>query len=216
MTPIRNRCRHHPVCAGTRPSLALGFTLLEMLVAVAIFALASALAYGGLDALLRARRQLDDTQDRLGRVQFALGLLERDVRGLVPRSVRDGYGAPRAALEGARDRLELTRGGYSNAFAMPRAELERVAWRVVDGSLQRERWAVLDRTPGSRPHEDALVDRVDAADFRYLDLQGRELPQWPPPQGSTSLAPRAVIVSLTFADLGEIRRVFELPSEPAP
>lgn len=195
---------------------AKGFTLLEMLVAVAIFALASALAYGGLDALLRARRQLDDTQDRLGRIQFALGLLERDVRGLAPRPVRDGYGAPLAALQGARERLELTRGGYANTLALPRAELERVAWRVVDGTLQRGRWAVLDRTAGSTPHEDELVDRVESANFRYLDAAGRELPQWPPPQGSNVQAPRAVIVSLVFEDLGEIRRVLELPVERAP
>jgi general secretion pathway protein J len=195
---------------------ALGFTLLEMLVAVAIFALASALAYGGLDALMRARGQLDATLARLGRIQFALGLLERDVRGLALRPVRDGYGAPLAALHGARAQLELTRGGHANSLALPRAELERVAWRVREGVLQRERWAVLDRTPGSTPQADALVDRVEAVDFRYLDASGRELPQWPPPQGAIAQAPLAVVVSLTFSDVGEIRRVLELPREAAP
>ena len=196
--------------------MALGFTLLEMLVAVAIFALASALAYGGLDALMRARRQLDEAQDRLARVQFALGLLERDVRGLALRPVRDGYGASRAALQGARTQLELTRGGFANALAAPRAELERVDWRLRDGTLQRERWAVLDRTPGSIPHADALLERVESLDFRYLDAAGRELPQWPPPQGAVQQAPAAVIVSLTMTDLGEIRRVLELPREAPP
>ena len=193
-----------------------GFTLLEMLVAVAIFALASALAYGGLDALMRSRRQLDAAQDRLGRIQFALGLLERDVRGIALRPVRDGYGAPLAALQGARSQLEVTRGGYANALAQPRAELERVGWRLRDGALQRERWAVLDRTPGSAPRADALVDHVEAIDFRYLDAAGRELPQWPPPEGALQQAPSAVIVALTFADLGEIRRVLELPREAPP
>ena len=196
--------------------MALGFTLLEMLVAVAIFALASALAYGGLDGLMRARGQLDAAQDRLGRVQFALGLLERDVRGTAPRPVRDGQGTPRAALEGARDRIELTRGGYANSLSLPRAELERVGWQLRDGVLQRLRYAVLDRTQGSRPLEDALVDRVEALDFRYVGVDGRELPQWPPPQGSAVPMPRAVVVSVTFEDLGEIRRVLELPREDAP
>ena len=193
-----------------------GFTLLEMLVAVAIFALASALAYGGLDALMRARRQLDDTQARLGRVQFALGLLERDVRGTVMRPVRDGYGATHAALEGQSDRVEVTRGGYANALALPRAELERVAWRVLDGSLQRRRYAVLDRTAGSAPTDDDLLDAVQSLDLRYLGEGGREHAQWPPPEGSSAPLPRAVVMRVVLDDLGELRRVFELPAGPAP
>jgi len=197
-------------------SAAAGFTLLEMLVAVAIFALASALAYGGLDALMRARAQLDATQERLGRLQFALGLMERDVRGIALRPVRDGYGAPRAALQGARTQLELTRGGYANTLALPRAELERIGWLLLDGALQRERWSVLDRTPGSMPRVDTLLGEIDDLGFRYLDAAGNELPQWPPPQGTVAPAPAAVIVSLTLADLGEIRRVFELPREVLP
>ena len=192
-----------------------GFTLLEMLVAIAIFALASALAYGGLDALMRARRQLDDTQDRLARVQFALGLLERDLRSLVLRPVRDGYGATHAALEGQGDRVEVTRGGYANALALPRAELERVAWRVLDGTLQRRRHAVLDRTAGSTPTDDDLLDAVQSFDLRYLGEGGSEQTQWPPPQGSNAQLPRAVVLRLQLEDLGEIRRVLELPAEPA-
>ena len=213
---MRFHSRLHDAAMTRTASQPRGFTLLEMLVAVAIFALASALAYGGLDALMRARGQLDATQARLGRIQFALGLLERDVRGIALRPVRDGYGAPQAALQGARSQLELTRGGHSNSLALPRAELERVGWRVLDGALRRERWPVLDRTPGSTPVADTLVDGVEDLGLRYLDIAGNELPQWPPPQGATAQLPAAVVVSLTFADLGEIRRVLELPREAPP
>lgn len=193
-----------------------GFTLVEMLVAIAIFALASALAYGGLDGLMRARGQLDATQARLARVQLAVGLLERDLRSVAPRPVRDGYGETHAALEGAGDRLEVTRGGLSNALDLPRAELERAAWRVADGTLQRRRWAVLDRTAGSQPMDDDLLDDVASVRFEYVDAQGRELPQWPPPQGSVEPLPRAVIATLDIEGFGDVRRVFELPREPAP
>jgi general secretion pathway protein J len=192
---------------------ARGFTLFEMLVALAIFALASALAYGGLDALLRARNQLDGTQERLGRLQFALGLIERDLRSVAPRPVRDGYGLPHGALEGTGDRFEVTRGGLANALALPRAELERVGWRSIDGQLQRRRYAVLDRAPGSTPSDDDVLEQVDSLRLRYLDAQGREQPQWPPSQGSAEALPRAVIVTLTLADFGELRRVLELPQE---
>ena len=89
-----------------RRSLSHGFTLVEMLVAVAIFALASALAYGGLSALTRARSQLEQQNERLGRLQFAIGLIERDLRSAAPRAVRDNYGAPLPALSGTRPMTE--------------------------------------------------------------------------------------------------------------
>ena len=193
-----------------------GFTLLEMLVAVALFAIASALAFGGLGALTRARSQLDAENERLGRLQFAIGLIERDLRGVAARAVRDGYGAPQAPLFGTRDRLELSRHGLSNALALPRATIERVAYRVEGGALQRQRYAVLDRTAGGRPNEDRLLDQVESLEFIYLAEDGREFAQWPPPRAQDDAPPRAVAVVLTLADYGELRRVLELPEAPAP
>lgn len=193
-----------------------GFTLLEMLVAVALFAVASALAFGGLGALTRARSQLDAENERLGQLQFAIGLLERDLRGVAARAVRDGYGAPQAPLVGTRDRLELSRHGLSNALALPRATIERVGYRLEDGALQRQRFSVLDRTPASRAGEDRLLARVESLEFSYLGADGREFAQWPPPRAQDDAPPRAVAVVLTLPDYGELRRVLELPEAPAP
>lgn len=190
-----------------------GFTLVEMLVAVAVFAVASALAFGGLSALARARAELETSNTRLGRLQFTIGLIERDVRSIAARGVREGYGAARPALDGTRDRLELTRHGYANALALPRAELERVRWVLQRGSVQRQRFAVLDRTPGTLPVEDALLDGVERLEFRYLADDGRELAQWPPPRAADDRPPRAVLVVLTLSGFGEIRRLLELPEQ---
>lgn len=193
-----------------------GFTLVEMLVAVAIFALASGLAYGGLVALTRARSQLDATNERLGKLQFAVGLLERDLRGVAGRGVRDGYGAPHAPLEGTRDRIEFSRHGYANGLALPRAEIERIGYRLEDGALQRLRHAVLDRTPGSVPTADSVLDQVERLEFEYVATDGRKLAQWPPPRAPSGTPPLALIVTLTLTDYGEIRRVLELPDEALP
>ena len=209
---MTRRCRSH-FAARARPA---GFTLVEMLVAVAIFALASALAYGGLAALLRARTQLDAENERLGRLQFAIGLVERDLRGFVPRAIRDGYGAPLPALSGTRDGVEFSRLGLANALALPRAEIERVGYRLQQDRLQRLRYPVLDRSPGSVPQVDELLDGVESIDFDYVAADGRELAQWPAPRANPDSPPRAVALTLTLSDYGPIRRVLELPDEAAP
>ncbi len=193
-----------------------GFSLLEMLVAVALFAVASALAWGGLRTLLQAQEQSAQATARLGRLQFAIGLIERDVTAAARRGVRDAYGGMRMAFEGTTQRMELTRYGHANPLALPRAELERVAWTRRDGDLVRQRWPVLDRAAGTRPVEDALLDGVDALGLVFLDERGREHHQWPPPNGASGVLPRALRLTLEVEGFGEIERVLELPAEPAP
>lgn len=191
-----------------------GFTLVEMLVAVAIFAVASALAFGGLDALVRARAQVDAAGDRLARLQFAVGLLERDLRSIADRPIRENQGGERPALDGQATSAELTRSGNANSLGLTRAELERVAYRLVDGTLQRRRYAVLDRAPGTQPDDTDLLADVDRFELRYRAADGRELRQWPPPRGDAEPLPRAVEIRIDTADLGEIRRLLELPQAP--
>lgn len=195
---------------------ARGFSLLEVLVAVALFAVASALAYGGLRTLVAAQQQSAEATARLGRLQFAVGLIERDVGSAALRGIRDAYGAPHPALEGGAQRIELTRHGLANTLALPRAELERVAWLVRDGVLLRQRWTVLDRAPASRPVEDELLDEVQSFELVFLDAQGREHRQWPPARGEFGVFPRGLRITLDVEGFGEIRRVLELPLEVVP
>lgn len=188
-----------------------GFTLVEMLVAVAIFAVASALAYGGLSTLVAARAQIDAGNERLGRLQFAIGLIERDIRSIADRAVRENQGSDRPALDGQASQIELTRFGHANSLGLVRAELERVGYALVDGELLRRRYAVLDRAPGTRPDDTVLLEDIDRFELRYRARDGRELRQWPPPRDEVTALPRAVEVRIASAQFGEIRRLLELP-----
>ncbi len=210
--PFRS-CLHRAV---PLPAAHRGFSLLEMLVAVALFAVASALAWGGLRALVQAQEQSTQVTARLGRLQFAVGLIERDVITAARRGVRDAYGGMRPAFEGSTQRMELTRYGHANPLALPRSELERVAWIRRDGDLLRQRWAVLDRAAGTQPIEDSLLDGVDSLELVFLDDRGREHRQWPPSGGTSGVLPRGLRLRLEVEGFGEIERVLELPMEPAP
>lgn len=192
-----------------------GFTLIEMLVAVAIFAVASALAYGGLTTLVQARAQIEAQNTRFGRLQFAVGLIERDLRSIADRPVRENHGSERPALDGQSASFELTRFGAANSLGQIRAELERVAYRLDNGTLQRRRYAVLDRAPSSLPDDADMLDGIERFEIRYRASDGRELRQWPPPRDDAPGLPLAVEVRITGEGFGEIRRLLELP-RPAP
>ncbi|MCK7592780.1 type II secretion system minor pseudopilin GspJ [Pseudomarimonas salicorniae] len=197
-----------------RPSR--GFSLLEVLVAVALFALAMGLAYGGLDAVVRGRAQLQEEAARLAELQRVVGLLERDLRAAVPRGVRLGDLRQLPALLIDPDGIELTRSGHANRLAQPRAELERVRWTLQEGGLARTRFVALDRGGSERPREDAVLQGVSALDVEALTLDGRWVNRWPLPGAREDDWPRAVRIGFEVDGLGRIERVLELAEAVQP
>ena len=199
---------------------ARGFTLLELLVALAVFSIMAVAAYSGLRNVLYTRAAVEEQNRRLAMVQLAVYRLEQDIEQTTPRGVRDEYGEPQGALlSGALsdDRLTLTRAGWDNPLGQPRASLQRVAYRLRDGRLWRLHWPVLDRGGLIEPREMLLLDRVRDFRARFLD-QDDWRDDWPPPPSSNDdrkpdpdRLPRAVEISLTLEDWGEITRLLPLP-----
>jgi general secretion pathway protein J len=209
----RHRLSASPIPnAAARP--CKGFSLVELLVAVAVFAALAAAAYGGLSAIARTRGALVAQQDRFAAVTRAVGMLERDLRQAVARPVRDPSGLMLPALVGRGDGVELTRLGFADPRREAGSSLVRVGVARDGRVLRRSRHAVLDRAPGSVPESSVLLDAVDGFTLRYLGADGAWLASWPAAGIDADALPRAVELRLALADLGEIRRVLELVHPP--
>ncbi|WP_257387538.1 type II secretion system minor pseudopilin GspJ [Tahibacter caeni] len=195
-----------------RPRTMQGFTLVEVLVATAVFAIMSALAWGGLNAVIRTREALVAEQQDFARTARTVGMLERDLLGAVARPVRGNYGEPLPALRGDVDHLEFTRIGFASALIDARSSLERVVYEQDGATLKRGRYAVLDRAAGSVAEFTDVRDRVRRLQLRYLDTQGNWLDAWPRRDDKPEALPRAVEFRIDIDGVGEISRLIELPS----
>ena len=198
-----------------------GFTLLELLVAGAIFAILSAFAYTGLNTVLKQKEVVEVSTERLRGLQYAMRRLLQDFSQIQPRPVREelGEGWKYALLADGRalDEVEVTRAGWRNPLGRPRASLQRVAYRLEEGVLIRSQWPVLDRMLEAEATELELLDRVDDFRLRFLLPGGDWIENWPSaggedtgPEGTRAL-PLAVEVVLELEDWGEITRLLELP-----
>lgn len=200
------------------PRQQFAFTLIEVLVSLAVFAILAALAYGVLNQTLASADILHDRMNRLQSVQRTMRILSEDFFQMTPRPVRQELGdSYAAALQTSFDSgfaLELTRGGWNNPLAMPRGTLQRVAYRIEEDQLVRYHWNVLDRTFTNELLGLTLLDGVESIVFRFLQDNGEWTEQWPP-QGVAGplglrLRPRAVEIVMELQNEGTLTRLIEV------
>ena len=201
----------------------LGFTLVELLVALAIFAVIAIMAYGGLSTVLQVHSHLEQQGTQLAQLQIAFTWLERDLEQIVSRSIRDEYGEKQPAIQGNLQQLELTRAGWRNPAQQPRSTLQRVAYHLEDNSLWRSYWQVLDRAQDSRPLQVDLLSNLTEFKLRYLDSHLQWHEQWPPSeiletppteiQNQIQPTLKAIEVTVTVVGWGQLTRLFRVIAE---
>jgi general secretion pathway protein J len=193
-----------------------GFTLLELLVALAIFSLIAVMAYGGLETVLNQQAQTEVNAESLAALQKTFLVMQRDIEQVVPRTIRDEFGDPQAPLIGT-SLFQFTRGGWNNPANHPRSTLQRVGYSLEDRQLFRYSWLVLDRAQDSAPVRQPLAEDIESMQVRYLDERGNWQEQWPPIQAADNPAntpldfPRAVEITLKHARFGTLTWLFQLP-----
>jgi general secretion pathway protein J len=208
-----------------------GFTLIEVLIAMAITAFVSLLSYQTLSTALTGIDAARSESDRLHEINRAFNVLSRDIRLISNRPVRDEFGMLASAVSGgelARDPLRLTRSGWHNSTGAPRSTLQRVAYRLEEDRLLRLTYPVLDRTTAIEPTETVLIEDVEELAFRFLPSVNvvevnrdqtidRRFWQdnWVADVGFTDKLiepPAAIEVRITLSDWGELERLYVMPA----
>ncbi|MGE5615790.1 MAG: type II secretion system minor pseudopilin GspJ [Bacillota bacterium] len=197
------------------------FTLVELLVALAIFAVLSAFAYRSLTAMLDSREALQKESRKWRDTAVFVGRVERDLRAVLDRAATSTGGTPLAPVSSALDissgqasGLALTRSGAAlqeNALAAP----QRVAYIFREGRIDRLAWASVDAAPREDPQAVPVLSDARSLAFRFLppalSASGQDwLTSWGLP-GSSDRIPAAVEMTLELASGERIVRVIDLP-----
>lgn len=214
------------------PRPAAGFTLIEVLISLAITAFVSTIAYTSLSTVISGVESTRQVSGRTYDVNRAWMIISRDLRQFVARPIRDEFGELEAAMTGgpaARFGLSFTRSGWHNPNAHLRSNLQRVNYRLEDNALWRDSYMVLDRSGDSVPQSVKLLGGVENLELAFLtslsavetdgDSTTLDVRNWAESwvadtstPGAELAPPVAVQISLQLDDWGEMKRLYELPS----
>lgn len=174
-----------------------GFTLLELLVSLAVFAIIGLACWRLFDGVFRVREQVQAQEQSLRALRRAVAVIERDVLQIVvPASAQ-----PVVIRQGL---LNLQRGNWRNPLDHLRSDRQEVSYVLEQGQLWRYSRS-LD-LPGVQ--KQALLSGVSHLDWRLYDDKAGWLREWPIRPGVGR--PRALEMTLSVGAYPQIRRVIAL------
>lgn len=199
-----------------------GMTLLELVVAIAIFSVVAAAGYGALAQGLAVQDKLREQRSVWQDLETAFNLIASDLEQVLDRPSRNGlqqdlaFSAPGAGSQPAPERLlvftrRVPAASFRDGAASP---FLQVAYSLQDGGLYRETWPHPDQPYGIDADRALLLSGVKAVRCRFLDPAARWTAQWPQ---ASSLAPaqrvgppKVVELTVALQDHGVFRWLFHV------
>ncbi len=198
-------------------SRRLGFTLIELMVAIVIFAIISTVSYRMITSLVRTKEIAGEAQEKWGNLSLAISNFGMSWNRVIPLVVRDQNGGllpavyGKSKLNGMYDsQLEMTLSGFSGDKIYGTVPPKRIGYRYYGKTLYLVTWPVLNRVVTTQPDIDVLIDNVTKFEitFLYPDNQWRNT--WPPQGGDITSLPRAVKVVMVLASGETVERSWAL------
>lgn len=182
-----------------------GFTLVELIVALAIFGLISAAGVGLLGTSVRSQEAVGVRLDSLAAGQKLGSLMATDMAQALPRITRNAEGAPRRAFTINENGvlIGLVRAAGATGGEGVRPGVQRIEWRFVRGRLRR---AVSPMPDGAVIGEGSLI----AADLDTATVRVRDRGEWRDRWDAArpDAMPQAVELVLTARGRAPVRRLF--------
>ena len=156
-----------------------GFTLVEIIIALAVFAIMASLTSYILAQSFRTDKRLKVQTNQNHQLELAIVLFRREAVQIINRPVRGNQQSLLPAFIAHADTVEFTRGGNINPDSVAkRSTLVRVAYLCNKGSLVRRTWSVLDSPDRTQFHSQVLLDHLKSCSFTYMDSKQQTVSEW--------------------------------------
>lgn len=201
-----------------KPLRQRGFSLLEVMIALAIMAIMAVLAFQSLDIAHRSSDANKEKLTQIERLDRVWVMLENDLRNALGYVNLNTYGEMVPALQadaGELYWLQVFRGGRSNPLYFPRTELVRVGYRFEENMLWRDSWWDPSNPDPDLAFQQKLLEGVDTIEVRMLPVTAQSVQDGPwadrwPPQETAETLPLAIEITLILEDERELTRLFSL------
>lgn len=187
----------------------LGFTLVELLVAIAIFAVLSALGWKIFDYLVKVKDRNAMHEENLGQLQEAYQQVQRDTLQIIPVTASFGQQIlPAISLEN--QKISFSKTGVTDPLKQGISTYERVeyVYNAQDKKLYRLKYANLNLPNSAQPLSSVLLNDVDQ--YQVTLLNPNELERWPDENTfNERQLPRGIKIKVMIRDV-EYEWVFSL------
>ena len=189
-----------------------GFTLIEIVVSLLIFAVLSVLAWQGLYQIVNVEQRSREQSQAQNEVNRAWAILVQDLLHLRSRPVRNRFGDLEPAYTTDIDPylVLFSRGGLPVLDGLIPAGMQRVAYRVDENQqLLRHTWPLEDGYHEDAGRSQVILQEVESLRFEQLDSGNFYQPNWPPlnEELNPRQVPRMLRVILTLSSGMEMTRM---------
>jgi len=198
-----------------------GFTLLEILVTLFIFAIVSVMMANALNRVISIHERTEYKAKRLRELQMSLLVFSRDIEQAVNRAITDAAGKEASAFIGSPRSIEFTHTGRASIFShTPQTSLVRVRYHFAEKVWWRSVWPALDQAPQTKTSHRPLLPNVIEGRFEYLDKQGHFHNEWLGTSDLQEPMPRAVRLTIKLNRWGSLSQLYLISADdsktPAP
>ena len=203
----------------TQRNSYLGFTLIEVLVALAVLAMVTLASHQILSTAINANQNSKEKVAEIGAMNTVFRMMQQDFTQLALRNTRNESGdslelflmADRFLFDSQYHGVAGVRDGWSNPVnLLPRSELQLFSYVVEEDNLVRKYRIYVDSLDGTEPKSQVLLEDIKGFTISFRGDNDKWEENWTNPS-----LPKAIKVEIALADEIIVSRILLLPENEA-